>query len=249
MTTLSAVIAATAVTGATATAVHLIMQNDSGLELDAVSSHTRAISDLELHNKLDKLGDLLQRNQERTREQLQQAKLERIRFSDILNRLTVRLEALESVSADNVSEAVISNNIEQTTNTEISENGDPTYRNSMEVSEDYVASWIDETLLAGKVSSDLTEAVKEEAKKSFGPTSSVLLEDMRCTADICRATLTREDGTQPAIEDFLGHHPFTADGFTVNGPDGRIVLYFSQPGVSLDEIRSEASESARFNEN
>ncbi|WP_133513012.1 hypothetical protein [Candidatus Thiosymbion oneisti] len=247
--TLLAVIAATTVTVAIAVVVYLITQNDSGPELEAVSSQPRAVSDLELQNKLDKLANLLQRNQERTREQLRQAEAERIRFSDILDRLTIRLEALESVSIDNVSDDAIANDIEQATNTEISANRDPTYRSSMEVSEDYLASWIDETLLAGKVSSDLTKVAKEEAKVSFGPTSSVLLEEMRCTEDICRATLTREDSTRPAIEDFLGRPPFTTDGFTINEPDGRTVLYFSQPGVTLDEIRSEALESARFNAN
>ena len=88
----------------------------------------------------------------------------------------------------------------------------------------------------------LTELAKEETKTSFGSNPSVIVEEILCTEDVCRATLLREGGESLMFEDFVGYPPFTTDGFTVNQPDGRVLLYFTQPGVTIDEIRGDALE-------
>jgi hypothetical protein len=41
----------------------------------------------------------------------------------------------------------------------------------------------------------------------------------------------------------IGASPFIESGFTLNEPDGGVRVYFTQPGQSLGELRSEARES------
>jgi hypothetical protein len=62
---------------------------------------------------------------------------------------------------------------------------------------------------------------------------------MQCDEKFCRAIFTKTNGKEPDIQALYGEPPFLTEGFTLNDADGRISLYFTQPGVTLAELRGE----------
>ena len=62
---------------------------------------------------------------------------------------------------------------------------------------------------------------------------------MQCGDSFCRATFTHLGGEVPDIGVLFGEPPFVTEGFTVERPDGRVMLYFTQPGESLEQFRDE----------
>jgi hypothetical protein len=66
---------------------------------------------------------------------------------------------------------------------------------------------------------------------------------MQCGESFCRATFAHENGEQPDIQGLFGEPPFVNEGFTIHEPDGRVTLYFTRPGESLEKLRSEAREA------
>ncbi len=70
------------------------------------------------------------------------------------------------------------------------------------------------------------------------------LADMQCGERFCRATLILETGKRLNISEMIGASQFIGSGFTINEPNGSVKVYFTQPGQSLSELRSEAQEVA-----
>ena len=69
------------------------------------------------------------------------------------------------------------------------------------------------------------------------------LADLQCGDRFCRASFVSDNGKPPNIAQLIGASPFIESGFTLNEPDGGVRVYFTQPGQSLGELRSEARES------
>lgn len=86
----------------------------------------------------------------------------------------------------------------------------------------------------------MTAQATEQAVISTGKTPGINLEDMQCDQRFCRAAFTNTNGRVPDVQPLLGEPPFVTEGFTIIEPDGRVVLYFTQPGVSLAALRNEA---------
>ena len=84
-----------------------------------------------------------------------------------------------------------------------------------------------------------------QAAKSLEKVPGVNLEDMQCGESFCRATFAHENGEQPDIRDLFGVPPFVNEGFTLKEPDGRVALYFTRPGESLEKLRSEARKAVQ----
>ncbi len=201
----------------------------------AVTPLTKANSGLETQDQLDKLASVLQRYQQTDQEQAQQAQLQQTRLNKMLADLDARLRSLETISG-----SVISNTDEQNTDEAVSSSSKDA--NDLQVSEADVGKWMDETLRVGNWDQDKTKQATYEAEISLEKVPGVNLEDMQCNDLYCRATFTHEDGKQDAILDLFGTPPFENEGFTVNGPDGRVALYVARPGESLEEFRIEAKE-------
>ena len=53
----------------------------------------------------------------------------------------------------------------------------------------------------------------------------------------------RETGEHPDIDGLFGGPPFEGESFTLQDPDGRVTLYFTLSGGSLEEFRSEARQA------
>jgi hypothetical protein len=69
------------------------------------------------------------------------------------------------------------------------------------------------------------------------------LADMQCGERFCRASFFSDNGKSPNMAELFGASSFIESGFTISEPDGRVRVYFTQPGQSLSELRSEARES------
>lgn len=82
----------------------------------------------------------------------------------------------------------------------------------------------------------------EQMETSLAEVPGINLADMQCGESFCRASFVPENGKPPNISQLIGASPFIDSGFTINEPDGRVRVYFTQPGQSLSELRSEAQE-------
>lgn len=222
------------------------MREDTAFEQpQAVTSQTGATSGLGVQDKLDELASVLQRYQQTNQEQLQQAQLEQARLNKMLADLDTRLQSVETAGDEQTPDAAVSNSVEQATDAAVSNSGAGNPE-SGKVSETDLAHWMDETLRVGYWDGYSTELATEQAAMSLAKVPSVNLDDMQCSERFCRATFAHENGEQPVIGDLFGEPPFVNEGFTIHEPDGRVSLYFAQPGESLEGLRSEAREAAQF---
>lgn len=102
--------------------------------------------------------------------------------------------------------------------------------------------WLDEVLDRGDFDRDATRLTMEQMETSLADVPGINLADMQCGESFCRASFVPENGKPPNISQLIGASPFIDSGFTINEPDGRVRVYFTQPGQSLSELRSEAQE-------
>jgi len=114
------------------------------------------------------------------------------------------------------------------------------------VTETELSHWMDDTLTLEEPDKESTRATAKLAEESLAKVPGVYLDDMQCTDGFCRATFANEEGESPEIGDLFGEPLFESEGFTVNQPDGRVVLYFTRAGESLDNLRIEAEETAQW---
>jgi hypothetical protein len=103
--------------------------------------------------------------------------------------------------------------------------------------------WLDETLDTGDFDREATRSTLEQMETSLAEVPGVNLADLQCGQRFCRASFDPENGEQPDIAQLIGASAFIESGFTIDEPDGRVKVYFTQPGQSLSELRSEAQES------
>jgi hypothetical protein len=104
--------------------------------------------------------------------------------------------------------------------------------------------WLDTALVTGDFDRDATRLTIEQMETSLAEVPGLNLADMQCGARFCRASFASDNGKPPKITKLIGASPFIESGFTINEPDGRVRVYFTQPGQSLSELRSEAQERA-----
>jgi hypothetical protein len=74
--------------------------------------------------------------------------------------------------------------------------------------------------------------------------ADINLDDVQCNDRFCRASFTPEAGKQLNISQVIeASSQFMGAGFTLNGADGNVKLYFTQSDQPLDELRSEAQKA------
>jgi hypothetical protein len=110
------------------------------------------------------------------------------------------------------------------------------------LSEDDFGQWLDTALVTGEFDREATRSTVEQMGASLAQVSGLILTDMQCGERFCRAGFASDNGDRPDISQLMGASPFIDSGFTLNEPDGRVRVYFTQQGQSLSELRSEAQE-------
>lgn len=111
------------------------------------------------------------------------------------------------------------------------------------LSEGDLGHWMDKALDTGDFDRDTTKLIMEQMATSLAEVPDINLTDMQCGERFCRASFVSDNGKTPNIAQLIGASPFIDSGFTINEPDGHVRVYFTQPGQSLSELRSEAQES------
>ena len=112
------------------------------------------------------------------------------------------------------------------------------------LSEKDFGHWLDEALATGDFDREATRLTMEEMETSLAEVPSINLADLQCGGRFCRANFVPDNGKPPNISQVIGASSFIESGFTINEPDGGVKVYFTQPGQSFSELRSEAQESA-----
>lgn len=212
---------------------------------DSVASRTEASAGREVQDRLDRLASALERYHRANHEQLQHAGLEQARLNKILADVDTRLRSVETAAGKQTTKALVSDRLGEATDT-VEPNSGTRKPESVKVTETDLAHWMDETLRVGDVDRDLTKLAIEQAAKSLPKLPGTYLEDMQCGERFCRATFGNEKGEQPAIQSLFGEPPFANEGFTINEANGRVSLYFTRPGESLEEFRSEVRKAAEL---
>lgn len=137
---------------------------------------------------------------------------------------------------------------EQTKNEAVSRPDKPVSNNGAEeanaknLSEGDFGHWMDEALDVGYFDRDATTLAIDQVETSLAKVPRINLADMRCSERFCRATLISENNKPVDISQLMGASPFIGSGTTIHEPDGSVKFYFTQPGQSLSELRSEAQE-------
>jgi hypothetical protein len=131
----------------------------------------------------------------------------------------------------------------------VSRNDKPDVNNGTEktkakrLSEADFGHWMDESLDTGHFDRDATKLTMDKAVKDLANVPDITLTDMQCDERFCRATLTPENGKPLDISQLIGASTFMSSGTTIEDSDGRVRIYFTQPGqASLSELQSEAQK-------
>ena len=215
-------------------AYNFIREDTAAEQPQAVISQTSATSAVGVQDRLDELANAFRHYQQTNQEQLQQANLQQTRLNRMLADLDSRLRSVETGAGEQTTHAVVSDSVEQGTDTAVANSGA-----GKPESETDLRHWMDETLRVGNIDRDSTALAIEQAGKSIAEVPGVNLEDMQCGERFCRATFVHEKGEQPVIEALFGQPPFVTEGFAINEDDGRVSVYFTRPGTSLNRSRNE----------
>jgi hypothetical protein len=113
-----------------------------------------------------------------------------------------------------------------------------------QLSEGDFGQWLDDALATGALDREATQLTREEMATSLAAVPGITLADLQCGEHFCRASFVPDNGNPPDTAQLMGASPFIESGFTLTEPDGSVRVYFTQPGQSFSELRSEARESA-----
>ena len=228
---------------AVAVLAYSLMPEDTASELSqATRLHSGAMSAVEIQRRLDELASALQSYQKSGQDQWDRIQAQQARLHRMQADFDRRLRTVEATDATPPAGAAISVGTEADSDTVVMNiDGEPV--EIEEVSEIDLGRWMDEILRVEYVKQDSTELATEQVLNSLEKVPGVLLEAMQCGESFCRAIFAHENGGQPDVDDLFGAPPFEGESFTVNDPDGRVTLYFTSTGGSLDALRSEARQA------
>jgi hypothetical protein len=152
--------------------------------------------------------------------------------------LEARLRDMEATASEQVQDQTVLRPDEPDANK------GPEKAKAKKLSEADFGQWLDEALDTGDFDRDVTRLTTEQMETSLAEVPGINLANMQCGEHFSRASFISENGKPPNISQLIGASPFIDSGFTINDPDGSVRVYFTQPGQSLSELRSEARESA-----
>jgi hypothetical protein len=160
------------------------------------------------------------------------------RMNEKIAALEARLRSMEATNREQTQDQSVSSPDEPEAN------ADTEKAKAKKLSTDDFAHWMDEALDTGDFDRGATRSTIEQMETSLAEVPGINLADMQCGSRFCRASFVPENGEQPNISQLIGASPFIGSGFTISESDGRVRVYFTPPGQSLSELRSEAQESA-----
>src|SRR5581483_1915952 len=158
-------------------------------------------------------------------------------MNDKIAKLEARLRDMETTASDHVQAQTVTRPDDSEAN-KGSEKAKP-----KKLSEGDFGHWLDQALDTGDFDRDATKSITEQMATSLAEVPGINLTDLRCGERFCRASFVSDNGKPPKITQLIGASPFIDSGFTINEPDGRVKVYFTQPGESLSDLRSEAQGS------
>ena len=156
------------------------------------------------------------------------------RMNDKIANLEAKLRTMEAFASKHAQDQTASGPDES----EANKNAEKT--KPKRLSEDDFGRWLDTALVTGEFDREATRSTVEQMGASLAQVSGIILTDMQCGDRFCRAGFASDNGGRPDISQLMGASPFIDSGFTLNEPDGRVRVYFTQQGQSLSELRSEA---------
>jgi hypothetical protein len=112
------------------------------------------------------------------------------------------------------------------------------------LSEDDLGDWMLDRLRRHNRNSDWTTKAKGQVQQSLSVLPGVEVEGVDCGDRFGRVTFFRNDGVRPDVVPLLGLPPFDNESFTAQHEDGSVSIYFTAPGVRVEELRAEAQPAA-----
>jgi hypothetical protein len=112
------------------------------------------------------------------------------------------------------------------------------------LSEDDLGDWMLERLRRHNGNPDWTLAAKGQVQQRLSALPGVEVEAVECGERFGRVTFFRNDGVRPDVVPLLGLPPFDNESFTAEHEDGSVSIYFTAPGVAVEELRAEAQPVA-----
>jgi hypothetical protein len=195
--------------------------------------------DAEIVAKLDRLESALtgyrQAAEAQSRDQVADMNAQRRHFETAISAVQERLSAIEQTTVGTTDLERSDDAVQAQTEEDALEGP-----SNSEVTEANLAQWMDDTLRLGRGDEVTTEIVTEQTLQGLTEVPGIVLDDMHCETGFCRASLSHEAGEEVALGELYGTPPFDGEGFTIEGPDGQVLLYFTQSGESLDTFREEA---------
>lgn len=105
---------------------------------------------------------------------------------------------------------------------------------------DYIDQALDNQSLAYDEPNDQAHEAIAQTQALMTQLPGVTLNNMQCGSGYCRAAFARIDGETPKLDSLWGQPPFINQIVEVPQDDGSVLLYFTEAGVSMDDIRAEA---------
>jgi hypothetical protein len=104
---------------------------------------------------------------------------------------------------------------------------------------------MDEALRSEDWDKNATNLTTADIEKNLALSPEIKLDELDCNRRVCRAAFSQENGERPAASTLFGLMPFTHEGFTIEEPDGRVKVYFTRSGQTLNGLRGEALAALR----
>lgn len=158
----------------------------------------------------------------------------------LMNRLDEKLTGLNK----RVSEL---ENSEASTQKEDTEHLDYQYNGNIELTERGFAQWLESSLSTTRQNDEKVNRISNETFAVLSKNlPGVNLDNMACNEGYCRASFSHVNGEKPETRKLFGEPPFMGQGFTIEEPDGRVLLYFTEAGQTLADLKQEANIAAQM---
>ena len=173
--------------------------------------------------------------------QIEEIKKDQKELTNTLSELNQKLKAaLTEIQTLNeiTSQSLANKQEEQNSDRDEEEGSEHNSHKNAVVSEKQLSQYVDAVIENDGWDENATNMAWEKTHQVLESMPGVLLDDMQCGTNICRATFARVDGEAPDISNIWGKPPFMSEGFTIPQKDGSVLLYFTEEGSSIDEFRS-----------
>ncbi len=117
----------------------------------------------------------------------------------------------------------------------------------VELTENGFADWLEKSMEINAGDAEMAKATSNQVASAVSvKLPGVNLDGLHCGEGYCRAILSHASGGKVEATKLFGEPPFMGQGFTVEDPDGRTLLYFTDAGKDLSELKSEADVAVQM---